>query len=135
MFCARVQWNSQFVLFKEFVYVYKKSKIFSIWAFRRALGILINHLVTYTVCPGSSDPQEKIFLYICIRKLGLHRFLTRLDKIVRFNILGWDTTFWTYSTCNCSRISLSLIEFQNAPHLVSICLKQNNRNVDIIGTN
>ena len=28
----------------------------------------------YTVCPGSSDPPEKIFQYICIRKLGLQRF-------------------------------------------------------------
>ena len=32
--------------------------------------------IKYTVCPGSSDPPEKIFLHICIRKLGLHRFLT-----------------------------------------------------------
>ena len=29
-----------------------------------------------TVCPGSSDPSEKIFIYICIRKLGLHWYLT-----------------------------------------------------------
>ena len=29
-----------------------------------------------TVCPGSSDPPEKIFYYICIRKLGLHRSIT-----------------------------------------------------------
>ena len=32
-------------------------------------------LVYHTVCPRSSDPPEKIFQYICIRKLGLHRFL------------------------------------------------------------
>ena len=29
-----------------------------------------------TVCPGSSDPPEKIFQYICFRKWGFHRFLT-----------------------------------------------------------
>ena len=29
-----------------------------------------------TVCPGSSDTPEKLFLYICIRKWGLHSFLT-----------------------------------------------------------
>ena len=32
--------------------------------------------VSHTVCPRSSDPPEKIFQYICIRKFGLHRFLT-----------------------------------------------------------
>ena len=29
-----------------------------------------------TVCPGSSDPPENISQCICIRKIGLHRFLT-----------------------------------------------------------
>ena len=29
-----------------------------------------------TVCPGSSDPPEIFFKYICTRKRGLHHLLT-----------------------------------------------------------
>ena len=34
------------------------------------------YISEHTVCPGSSDPPEKKIIYICIRKLGLQRFLT-----------------------------------------------------------
>ena len=34
-----------------------------------------------TVCPGSSDPPEKIFSYICITKLGLHHLLLRYFRL------------------------------------------------------
>ena len=33
-------------------------------------------VLTHTVCPGNSDPPEKIFnIHICIRKWGLHHLL------------------------------------------------------------
>ena len=35
---------------------------------------------SYTVCPWSSDTSEKKIQYICIRKLGLFRFLTITEQ-------------------------------------------------------
>ena len=70
-----------------------------------------------SVCPGSSDPPEKIFntfasenevyvIYLLLQYFKVEYYLfteqnnfrSQLDKIVRFNILGRVTTSWTYST-------------------------------------
>ena len=52
-----------------------------------------------TVCPGSSDPQEKLFWYIFIRKVGLHRYTVTIfyveyysfteQKKIRSHELDW----------------------------------------------
>jgi len=72
----RYIWKLIFVFFSQYSWIIKnilclKSNMVTLTIKR----ILPKHdVIQYTVCPGSSDPSEKIFLYICIRKLSFTVF-------------------------------------------------------------
>ena len=74
----------------------------------------------YTVCLGSSDPPEKNIIIYLHQKMRVEYYSFtqqknfrshELDwkKLVRFNILGWVTTSWTYSIYRVNIYILTLI--------------------------